>query len=264
MDKLGAPSGGSVRLEIHILCWLPLTRVQGNFNVVFVGAGNIMFDSPEGPWNHSFRFEHKLGPRLKVIALIDPAIERAHAALKKKCESFVVSAYQDTRGPSAPSFTVQPVALTRWYAVFKNMDDYVAAMANAPPREQPQAFVIGSPPMFRGTTQPGRDTEMQIMKHFPGIPLFVEKPITTGAKEEISEAFKVARAVSESRTICSVGYMLRYLKAVQMMKQILIDEDLQVMSTVARYACAYEAIEKPDWWDKSKRYGLCLVTEGKR
>jgi hypothetical protein len=50
--------------------------------------------------------------------------------------------------------------------------------------------------------------------------------------------------------------MLRYLKAVQMMKQILIDEDLQVMSTVARYACAYEAIAKPDWWDKSRRYGV--------
>lgn len=25
------------------------------------------------------------------------------------------------------------------------------------------------------------------------------------------------------------------------------------MSTVARYACAYESIAKPDWWDKSKR-----------
>jgi hypothetical protein len=49
------------------------------------------------------------------------------------------------------------------------------------------------------------------------------------------------------------SYMLRYLKAVQMMKQILIDEDLQVMSTIARYACAYESIAKPDWWDKSKR-----------
>jgi hypothetical protein len=54
--------------------------------------------------------------------------------------------------------------------------------------------------------------------------------------------------------------MLRYLKAVQLMKQILIDEDLQVMSTVARYACAYEAIAKPDWWDKSKRSDTLIVT----
>ena len=49
-------------------------------------------------------------------------------------------------------------------------------------------------------------------------------------------------------------YMLRYLKAVQMMKQIIIDNDLTVMATIARYACAYEAIAKPDWWDKTKRH----------
>lgn len=48
--------------------------------------------------------------------------------------------------------------------------------------------------------------------------------------------------------------MLRYLKGVQMIKQIIEENDLQVMATIARYACAYEAIAKPDWWDKSKRY----------
>ena len=48
--------------------------------------------------------------------------------------------------------------------------------------------------------------------------------------------------------------MLRYLKAVQMMKQIINENNLTVMATIARYACAYEAIAKPDWWDKSRRY----------
>lgn len=48
--------------------------------------------------------------------------------------------------------------------------------------------------------------------------------------------------------------MLRYLKAVQMMKQIIEENNLTVMATIARYACAYEAIAKPDWWDKAKRY----------
>lgn len=48
--------------------------------------------------------------------------------------------------------------------------------------------------------------------------------------------------------------MLRYLRAVQQMKQILQDNDLTVMATIARYACAYEAIAKQDWWDKSSRY----------
>lgn len=37
------------------------------------------------------------------------------------------------------------------------------------------------------------------------------------------------------------------------MKQIIEENDLVVMATIARYACAYEAIAKPDWWDKSKR-----------
>ncbi|KAG5654503.1 hypothetical protein H0H81_001144 [Sphagnurus paluster] len=192
-----------------------------------------MFGSDEGPWNHSFRLEHKLGRRLKVVALIDPAIERATAVLQKKCDSFVVSAYQDTR-------------------VFKTLDDFVKNMTG---KERPRAVIVGSPPMYRGTFQPGRDIEIQILKHFPGVAMFIEKPITTGPIYEIEEGFKIAKIIEESRTICSVGYMLRYLKAVQMMKKIIEENNLTVMATIARYACAYEKILKPDWWDKSKSAG---------
>ncbi|GBE81932.1 putative oxidoreductase C terminal-domain-containing protein [Sparassis latifolia] len=217
---------------------IPMDKVShvggvSDFNVVFVGAGNIMFGSDEGPWNHSFRFEHKLGPRLKVVALIDPAIDRATAVLQKKCETFVRSAYENTR-------------------VFKTLDDFVKNMSR---KDTPRAVIVGSPPMFRGTTQPGRDIELQILRHFPGVAMFIEKPAATGPSSEIEEAFKVAKHISDSQTICSTGYMLRYLKAVQMMKQILHDNDLTVMATVARYACAYEAIAKPDWWDKSRSAG---------
>lgn len=49
--------------------------------------------------------------------------------------------------------------------------------------------------------------------------------------------------------------MLRYLRVVQEMKKILSDNNLTVMATVARYACAYEAIAKPDWWTKSISMG---------
>ncbi|KAF9532910.1 putative oxidoreductase C terminal-domain-containing protein [Crepidotus variabilis] len=204
-----------------------------DFNVVFVGAGNIMFGSPEGPWNHSFRLEHKLGPRLKVVALIDPAIERAAAVLQKKCDSFVVSAYQDTR-------------------IFKSFEDFMQQMSE---KDRPRAVIVGSPPMFRGATTPGRDIEMQIMKHLPGVAMFIEKPIATGPEHEIPEGFKIGKMISEAKTICSVGYMLRYLKAVQMMKQVIDENNLTVMSTIARYACAYESIAKPEWWDKSKSAG---------
>ncbi|KAG6832363.1 hypothetical protein H0H92_002631 [Tricholoma furcatifolium] len=249
------PSGRSSRRP-SIDPWrlIPMDKVShiggsDDFNVVFIGAGNIMFGkyqrqfsiyvltpplgSDEGPWNHSFRFEHKLGPRLKVVALIDPAIERATAVLQKKCESFVVSAYQDTR-------------------VFKTLEDFVKNMSA---KDRPRAVIVGSPPMFRGSLQPGRDIEMQILKYFPGVAMFIEKPIATGAPHEIADLYTIAKTISDNKTICSVGYMLRYLKAVQMMKQIIEENNLTVMSTIARYACAYEAIAKPDWWDKSKSAG---------
>jgi hypothetical protein len=47
--------------------------------------------------SHSFRFEHKLGPRLKVVALIDPSTARAETVLEGKRASFVESAYRDTK-----------------------------------------------------------------------------------------------------------------------------------------------------------------------
>ncbi|KIP09608.1 hypothetical protein PHLGIDRAFT_28960 [Phlebiopsis gigantea 11061_1 CR5-6] len=229
---------GSRRGSIDPAALMPMHKVPqvsgvGDFNVVFVGAGNIMFGSDEGPWNHSFRFEHKLGPRLKVVAIIDPAVDRAKATLQKKCETFVRSAYQNTK-------------------VFRTLDEFVAGMT---PNDAPRAFVVGSPPMFRGTTQPRRDVELQILKHFPGVALFVEKPVATGPREEIAESYKVAEAIQQSGSICSVGYMLRYLRAVQMMKQIIEENNLTVMATIARYATAYEAISKLDWWDKSKSAG---------
>jgi hypothetical protein len=156
--------------------------------------------------------------------------DRATSVLHKKCDSFVRTAYEDAH-------------------VYQGLDDF---SKNMTPQDTPH--VIGSPPMFRGTVQPGRDVETQIMKHFPGVPMFIEKPIATGPETELQEVFKISKQISDSGTICSVGYMLRYLKAVQMMKQIIIDNNLTVMSTIARYACAYEAIAKPDCWMKSKRY----------
>jgi Oxidoreductase family, NAD-binding Rossmann fold len=73
------------------------------------------------------------------------------------------------------------------------------------PRERPRAFIVGSPPQFRGTTRPGRDIELQILRHFPGVAIFVEKPITSGPNEELEEAFKVSQAIIDSGVVCSVG-----------------------------------------------------------
>lgn len=45
-----------------------------------------------------------------------------------------------------------------------------------------------------------------------------------------------------------------------MMKQIIQENNLTVMSTTARYACTYSSIAKPDWWDKSKRSDGILLS----
>lgn len=63
-------------------------------------------------FSHSFRFEHKLGPRLKVTALIDPSTARAESVLEGKRQSFVESAYKDTK-------------------VFKTIEDYHASLLSS-------------------------------------------------------------------------------------------------------------------------------------
>ncbi|KAJ9104241.1 hypothetical protein QFC19_004058 [Naganishia cerealis] len=197
-----------------------------DFNVLMIGAGNIMFGSDEGPWNHSFRFEHKLGPRLKVVGLIDPNVERSQSVLDGKRASFVESAYRDTK-------------------VFRTIEDFQAQMTK---ETEPRAIVVGSPPAYRGGTTKANDLELQLLKLFPHSHYFVEKPVACGPVEEAKE---VTQELVRAGNIVSVGYMLRYLRCVQKMKQIIAENNLTVMGTVARYACAYEAIAKPAWWNKA-------------
>ena len=59
--------------------------------------------------------------------------------------------------------------------------------------------------MFRGSTKPGRDVESQILKHFPGVAMFIEKPVATHPDAELEEAFAVAQRINDSGVICSVG-----------------------------------------------------------
>nr|ODN77339.1 hypothetical protein L203_06279 [Cryptococcus depauperatus CBS 7841]ODN88515.1 hypothetical protein L204_06370 [Cryptococcus depauperatus CBS 7855] len=206
----------------------PPPEPGADFNVVMIGAGNIMFGSDEGPWNHSFRFEHKLGPRLKVTALIDPSIGRAEKVLEGKRQSFVESAYKNTQ-------------------VFRTIEDYYAAL-KAQGGGDPHAIVVGCPPAYRGGTTKGTDLEINLLKLFPRTAYFVEKPVGTGTVEAAKE---VTQKLIQNGNIVSVGYMLRYLRCVQKMKQIIHENHLTVMATNARYSCAYEAIAKPAWWNKA-------------
>lgn len=80
-----------------------------------------------------------------MIAIIDPMRATAETVLDRKRNSFVVSAYENTR-------------------ICSSLDDFVLTMK---PEERPHAFIIGSPPAFRGSNQQGKDVELQIIKAFP-------------------------------------------------------------------------------------------------
>jgi len=56
--------------------------------------------------------------------------------------------------------------------------------------------------------------EILLSKTFPEIAIFVEKPISTSA---VPDVLACSEFLKERKHIVSVGYMLRYLKCVQMM-----------------------------------------------
>ncbi|KAF8311265.1 hypothetical protein DL93DRAFT_2083477 [Clavulina sp. PMI_390] len=204
--------------------------VERVFNIAFIGAGNVIFGSNEGPWNHSLRLERKLKQRLRIVAIVDPDLKRASGVLDQKRSSNVELAYRHTK-------------------IFATPEDLASQMTL---NNKPHAIFVGCPPQFRGSDLPGFDIELKLMKLFPGLPLFVEKPVATGPVER---SLVVAKAIKDSSTLCSVGYMLRYLKAVQQMKQIIKENNLCVMATTARYVAAYDRIVQTHWWNKSKSCG---------
>ncbi|KAG8705305.1 hypothetical protein FRC09_003035 [Ceratobasidium sp. 395] len=154
------------------------------------------------------------GSRLQVMGIVDPNTKRAHTALSQKQSSADAAfSYVDTQ-------------------IYSTLSDIPAA-------HHPRLILIGSHPCSRGTDIPGRDLELQAVQQFPGVPIFVEKPISTA---EVPAARRVAHKLGEK-------------KAVQRMKQIIEDKNLVVMGTNSRYYGAYSKGSRLDWWDKSREQG---------
>lgn len=166
-----------------------------------------------------------------MTALIDPSPENRARVLKIKRESFVERAYADTKE-------------------YDTIADYLADLKE---EDRPRAVIVGSPPQFHGSTQPGKDVELQLTKAIPGVALFVEKPVTMSPTED---AYQVALQLDEQKTIVSVGYMFRYLAAVGKMKELLAGK--QVTGVIARYVCSYAKIAKPSWWTFSQSGGAVV------
>lgn len=140
---------------------------------------------------------------------------RAKAVLENKSLSSASGAYKDTK-------------------VFASIREAQSEMGGVGDLI-PDLIILGSPPAFRGRINQDSelDAERQLTDAFPRSAVFVEKPISTGA---VAEANGVADLLESRKTnLVSVGYMLRYSKAVQKMKDILRENRLTVMMTSARY-----------------------------
>ncbi|GMK58659.1 hypothetical protein CspeluHIS016_0601010 [Cutaneotrichosporon spelunceum] len=206
----------------------------GDFDAVIVGAGYAMFGSAEGPWNMSRRAEVKLGPRLKVHAVIDPNAERAKRALAEKSSTFAAPSYERT-------------------VVLPSLQAY-ADKVRAGTAPSPKAIFVACPPQFRGGVTASNNLELEINKHFPDTNFFVEKPVSTGIpwQTSVEGAKEVGRVLAaKAHGVVGVGYCLRYLAAVQQMKQILADNNLRIMATSGRYIMTYELATKQEWWRNS-------------
>jgi predicted dehydrogenase len=166
---------------------------MAEFTVIYIGAGGINFGTELVPWNHSARLEkhtlpHKvtnpsvLGNRLRVLAIVDPDTPRARAVLDKKLETSAKESYSST-------------------FLYSDISGYCGIA--------PNAVFVGTPPAMRGSDIAGMDLEIKISKKFPSSALFIEKPVSSARPSLVVPLVEYFR---ESRTLVSVGYMLRYLK----------------------------------------------------
>jgi predicted dehydrogenase len=180
--------------------------------IAFIGAGAANFGGGEGPWDHASRLEQIKG--LRVVGVADPDLFRAMAQLRRR------------RGPLYARAQAYLDAVTM-------LDDLC-----------PDAVWIAVPPKAHGTTKAGEDLEVQCAAR--GIHMFIEKPLAAARPEQVR---RVAAALAKSAVITSVGYMFRYSRAIERMKQLLDATPGGGKVFVGQYDCAYSEIRKAEWWD---------------
>jgi len=207
-----------------------------SLKVAFIGAGQVNFGGGEGPWDHATRLEFiSMHTSIKVVGIADPFVKRANEVLeiRQKKANGCANLWTDVQ-------------------VFA---DYVEMMDVS----KPDAVFIGTPPLFHGSTVSPRDIELQCVKR--NIHMFIEKPISCAGLEDVVQVKDALLNGSEqSGVVVSVGYMFRYSKAIQKMKDI-ISTYGPPKAFNARYMCAYSNIGKTEWWDSDKCGGP-IVEQG--
>lgn len=152
-------------------------------------------------------------------------MDRAKAVLATRAQTLAATAYADA-------------------VIYPSLASAIQELRDSPP----DMIIVGTPPGYRGTMKPGWNVEQQLVEAFPSSGLFIEKPVGAGA---VKDAIAVGKYLATQSSVVSIGYMLRYSAAAQMIKDIIKKENLTVMMTSARYIMAYTAARKPAWWNKS-------------
>lgn len=198
--------------------------------------------SPEGPWNHSARLEqifHSSTTSLQFVALVDPDVGRAAERIRAKqgsSENHIQSAWKSTR--VCPSIVE------------------AASLLAETGCKQVNLVILGCPPHFRGTMQLGKRADVEMLDCFPNAKAFlVEKPVAAINPFLADDCDRVASRFEAASGWTSVGYMLRYNKAILKIREILAENSLTPTCINARYFMAYEYARKLDWWNKSRSCG---------
>lgn len=213
---------------------MTITTTKMVFKVLLIGAGEINFGSTEGPWNHTARLETLLGSNLRIIGIIDPDIERAQKAIDDKLlqPTEVQMAWKDTK-------------------TFKNIREASKQTDSV----EIALIIVGCPPHFRGTLEKGKNTDVEALQFFPHAKaILVEKPVAAVDPQSYNLR-ETSNQYAEFDGVCSIGYMLRYLKTVKKIKDTLRANNLTPTIINGRYFMAYEYARKLSWWNSSVSCG---------
>jgi len=204
--------------------------MSDELTIEFIGAGNANFGGGEGPWDHATRLEAIGGVAVVGIADINvPLAERRLA---------------DRQGGAAPD-------IWRPARVF---DDHRAMLDEA----RPDVVFLALPGEAHGTDEPGKDMELNVAA--AGAHLFLEKPLSAYEPQRVAPVAEALAAAGEKGLIVSVGYMFRYSRAVDAMREILSETSGGARAVIARYDCAYSEIASKVWWDL-RRTGGAIVEQ---
>lgn len=171
------------------------------------------------------------------MALVDPNVSRAAERISKKRAS------------------TDPHVRSAWQTTIA-CNSIAEAASDLDAENKVDLVILGCPPHFRGTLQAGKRADLEMLECFPTAKSYlVEKPVAAVNPFDSNECDEVASRFAAAPGATSIGYMLRYNKAILKIRDVLSQNCLTPTCINARYYMAYEYARKLDWWNKSRSCG---------